>query len=312
MGIWNSAAQHYGALRSRSGFRDLGQHFSLLFRRAAQMIFRQAIAQKVEGVFGGVDDPEQLEILRGDGACIHEGVEVDDAIPVFAAIDDDQDLLGQLVGLGERENFEEFVHRAEAAGENDESLGQISEPEFAHEEVVKLEIQRWRDELVGVLLEGQLDVEADALATGLVGAKVGGFHDAGSSAGGDNEAVPAGGNLDGPLGQHVGELARVFVVAGHVNAGLGALQIAFALRGGCSLVLLEVGKAFRRISVPLKARRAEKDNGVLDLLAAKAGERFLIFGEHAENAAIGAVEEGFVLVGYGRGFEMVSHRKLES
>src|SRR5437868_907895 len=104
------------------------------------MIFCQAIAQELEGVFGGVDDLEQLEILRRDGACIHEGIQVDDAVPVFAAIDDDQNFLGQLVGLGQGKNFEKLVHGAEAAGENDESFGQIGEPEFAHEEVVKLEI----------------------------------------------------------------------------------------------------------------------------------------------------------------------------
>jgi hypothetical protein len=33
------------------------------------------------------------------------------------------------------------------------------------------------------------------------------------------------------------------------------------------------------------------------LLAAEAGERFLIFGENAENASVGAVEERFVFVG---------------
>ena len=77
----------------------------------------------------------------------------------------------------------------------------------------------------GILLEGQLDIQADGLASGFVGAEVGGFHDAGASAGGDDETVAAGGNLGRPLGQHVRELARVFVVAGHVDAGLGALQI---------------------------------------------------------------------------------------
>ncbi len=57
----------------------------------------------------------------------------------------------------------------------------------------------------------------------------------------------------------------------------------------------------------LEARGAEKDHGVLDLLAAKAGERFLIFGEDTQNAAIGAVDEGLILVGQRGGFEFIDH-----
>ena len=75
-------------------------------------------------------------------------------VPVLAAVDDDQNFLGQLVGLGEGEDFEEFVHGAETAGEDDESLGEIGEPEFAHEEVVELEIQRRGDVLVGICSKG--------------------------------------------------------------------------------------------------------------------------------------------------------------
>ena len=41
-------------------------------------------------------------------------------VPVFAAIDDDQDFLGQFFGLREGQDFEEFVHGAEAARENDQ------------------------------------------------------------------------------------------------------------------------------------------------------------------------------------------------
>ena len=58
---------------------------------------------------------------------------------------------------------------------------------------------------------------------------------------------------------------------------------------------------------PLKARGAEEDDRVLNLFAAKTGERFLIFGEDAKNAAVGAAEERFVLIGQRSGFEFIDH-----
>src|SRR5437868_12861236 len=114
-------------------------------------------------------------------------------MPVFAAIDDYQDFLGQLLGLGQREDFEEFVHGAEAAGEDNKSLGEIAEPELTHEEVVKLKIERRRDVGITHLLEGQIDVQTNGFATGFVRAQVGGFHNAGTSTGGHHKAAAASG-----------------------------------------------------------------------------------------------------------------------
>ena len=126
----------------------------LFLGRAAQVIFRETIAQEFEGVFGGVDELELVEIFRRDRAGVRKGLEVEDTVPVFAAVDDDQNFLRQLVGLRESEDFEEFVHGAEAAGEDDESLGEIGEPEFAHEEVMELKVQRGRDVVVGYCSKG--------------------------------------------------------------------------------------------------------------------------------------------------------------
>src|SRR5579872_3306819 len=128
------------------------------------MVFRQAVAEECKRFFRIVDNLEKFQILRRYRPGIDKGLEVDDLVPVLAAINDDQDFLGQLVRLGERQDFKKFVHRAEAAGEDYESLREIREPELAHEEIVKLEIQRRRDELVGMLLERQLDVQPDAFA----------------------------------------------------------------------------------------------------------------------------------------------------
>ena len=63
-------------------------------------------------------------------------------LPVLRTVDDDGDLLGEFFGLGEREHLEHLVERAEAAGKDDQRLGQIGEPELAHEEVVEVEVER--------------------------------------------------------------------------------------------------------------------------------------------------------------------------
>ena len=52
-----------------------------------------------------------------------------------------QQLLRQLARLRQREDLEHLVERAEAAGKNDQRLGQVREPELPHEEVVELEVQ---------------------------------------------------------------------------------------------------------------------------------------------------------------------------
>src|SRR5205807_109307 len=76
-------------------------------------------------------------------------------------------LLGQLVGLHQRQNLEQLVARPEAAGKDHERLGEVREPELAHEEIMELEVQTLGDVRVGPLLEGQTDVEADRLAARL-------------------------------------------------------------------------------------------------------------------------------------------------
>src|SRR5580704_1670139 len=294
----------------RPGFGYFGEDFLFFFffGLAAEVVFGEAVAEEGEGVFGGVDELEQVQVFGGDGASVYEGLEVHDAVPVFAAVDYYENFLGQFIGLREGEDFEEFVDGAEAAGKNHQRFGEVGEPEFTHEEIVELEVERGSDVGVGILFERQTDVEADGLASSFVSAEVGGFHDAGTTAGGDDEAAAAGGNLNGPLGEQVGQVAGVFIVAGHVDGGAGALQIALQLRGGrFRNVFFHDGEILPGGIGSLEAGRAEKDDRVLDLLAAKARQGFLIFGQDAENASVGTVEERFVPVGKRSGVELIDH-----
>ena len=188
--------------RLRSGFGDFREDFLffLFLGRAAEVVFGEAIAEEGEGVFGTVDELEQVEVFGRDRAGVDKGLEVHDTVPVFAAVDDDQNFLGELVSLGEGEDLEEFVDGAEAAGKNHQGFGEIGEPELTHEEIMELEVERGSDVRIGILLEGQVDVEPNRLAPCFVSPEVRSFHDSRTAAGGYDKAVPAGWNLNRPLG----------------------------------------------------------------------------------------------------------------
>jgi len=49
----------------------------------------------------------------------------------------------------------------------------------------------------------------------------------------------------------------------------------------------------------LEAGGAEEDDCILNLFAAKTRERFLILREDTQNASVGTVDEGLILVGEG-------------
>ena len=120
--------------------------------------------------------------------------------------------------------------------------------------------------------------------------------------------MAASGNLRRPLGQHVGELPGVLVVARHVDSGLGALHILLKfLSRGRRVIFLKSGQRLRGSFAALKPRGAEEHDGVLDLLAAEAGQRLLVFGQHAQDASVRAVEKRLVLIGNGSGLQVICH-----
>src|SRR5256885_6306267 len=101
----------------------------------------------------------------------------------------------------------------------------------------------------------------------------------------------------------MGKLASIFVIARHIDNGLGALEI--LLQFGCGqggVLLLDGGEILRGVLASLKTRRAEKNDRVLDLFTAEPGQWLLILREHAQDASIGAVEEWFVLIRNRSGF----------
>src|SRR6185437_8224389 len=106
------------------------------------MIFGKAIAKKFKTFFGRIDEAEKIHVTGRDNTSVGHGLEIEDAVPVFTAVDGDQDFIGQLLRLRQGQDFKKLVEGAESAGEDHQPLGEVGEPEFAHEEVVELKIQR--------------------------------------------------------------------------------------------------------------------------------------------------------------------------
>src|SRR5262252_1430057 len=136
----------------------------------------------------------------------------------------------------------------------------MREPQLAHEEVVKLEAQTFRDVGIGTLLVRQSDVEPDRAPARIRGAAIRGLHDAGAATGADEEAIVAGLERLRPFGDHAGQLASLAVVA--------AQRAVFC-----------------------QPRGAEEDDRVVDSMLAECAERLQILREDSQRTAIVALEE---------------------
>ena len=152
------------------GCGDLLELVGLQKRVDFHVIFLEAGANVIEGFIDAVGELEHLVFLFADGPPVDHGLPVEDFVPIFAAVDEDDVVFGKLAGLQEGEHLPKFVHGAEAAGKNDEGFGDLREPEFAHEEIMEIEAELGADVGVGELFVGQFDREADRFAAGFAGA----------------------------------------------------------------------------------------------------------------------------------------------
>ena len=116
-----------------------------------------------------------------------------------------------------------------------------------------------------------------------------------------------------PFGQQAGQLARVFVVASHVDGGLGAFHDALSLAccaAEAGAVVAEFGQTVRGVVVAVNAGGAEEYDRVLDLFAPEARERLAVLGQQAQNSAVRTVEKWLVLISKGSGLEFVIGHKI--
>src|SRR5439155_13359015 len=128
------------------------------------MFFDEMRAELLERLLRSVRAVEELHVAVRDRSPFGHRAQVEHLIPVFAAVQNHLNVLGQFVGLYERENLEQLVAGAEAAGKHHERFGQVRKPELPHEEIVELEMESFGDVWICSLLERQANVQADRLA----------------------------------------------------------------------------------------------------------------------------------------------------
>ena len=131
----------------------------------------------VDSLFDIIGHPENLKVFFGDcsvllGECRAHPVQ--ERLPELRS-DQNNWKRNDLECLNQGQCLEEFVHRAESTGENDEAPGMLHEHDLADEEVSKGQF----DALVWIrfLFEGQRDIQANGDAVGFERTLVRGLHD---------------------------------------------------------------------------------------------------------------------------------------
>src|SRR5258708_8397770 len=116
------------------------------------MILFETHANFVEGLVNTVSVLEIVEVRLADSAPADHVFEVENFVPIFAAVDEDQRVLRHFTGLRQGHHFPKFVEGTEAAGKNDEGFGDLREPQFAHEKIMEIEAKLGTDVRIRELL----------------------------------------------------------------------------------------------------------------------------------------------------------------
>src|SRR5205085_3569463 len=186
--------------------------FSEYRSRGAERVLGEALDYYLIGVVYRVDPVEQFDIGRTDHAVFDHCTEIDNVVPIFGAKQHDWDAFAHLPRLYQGEDFEQFVERAETAREEHNRLGKIDEPELPHEKIMEAEVQLPADIRVVELLVRNRDGEPDIETPCFRGAAVSRLHDAGTTAGADDEAPLLAAQLFRPFGQSPGQFSRCLIV----------------------------------------------------------------------------------------------------
>src|SRR3984893_16638829 len=239
--------------------------------RDAQGVCGEAFCDDFVGLVYRVCAMEEVEVARADRAIFHQRVEIDHLVPVFGAEQHDRHALARFVRLYERQDLEQFVERAVAAGEQHDRLGQVDKPELAHEEIMEVEAEfpadKWVVKFVVRDRDGQPDIEPLRLAS----AAAGRLHNAGTAAGADDEAPLLAVELLRPRCQAPGQLSRALVIDREPERHFRRLD---------ALPLpLRLGQLRPRRLLRAQPRRSHEDDGVLDVMALEAIERLQILRE---------------------------------
>ena len=120
--------------------------------------------------------------------------------------------------------------------------------------------------------------------------------------------MPAGWDLNRPLGQQEGEAARIFVIACHVHRGQRHFSFVRELH---SRTFLQFSEILVRVRVAAETGRTEKHHGILNLFSPETRERLHVFGEDAQDAPVRTVYKGFAFIRQRRRGEFTfTHERL--
>ena len=139
----------------------------------------------IPGFLRAVGIAKQIKVSGVDHAVLRQRFKIDHAFPVRAVKQHDWHPR-RLAGLSQRQNLEQFVERAKAAGKHHKRFGAHRQMHFAHREIMEAERQLRRRPRIGKLFVRQRDVEADARRPGVARAAIGRLHRARSAPRGDD------------------------------------------------------------------------------------------------------------------------------
>src|SRR5271156_345569 len=83
----------------------------------------------------------QLVLFRIDHAPAHHGAKIQHLLPIAPPVNQNHIVLREFPRLQQRHHLPKLIHRPESAGKNDQRLGNLREPQFAHEKIMKIKAQ---------------------------------------------------------------------------------------------------------------------------------------------------------------------------
>src|ERR1700730_15729214 len=95
---------------------------SLKKRIDLHVVFLQIGAHYIEGFVHGVGKLHAVIFFLIDHAPANHGFEIQNFMPILPSVNQNQSVLGHFSGLRQGHHFPELVHRAEAAGKDDQSF----------------------------------------------------------------------------------------------------------------------------------------------------------------------------------------------
>src|SRR6185503_4748305 len=162
-----------------------------------------------------------------------------------------------------------------------------------HEEVMKIEDQLARDVLIYFLLERQLNVQPDSLASRHRSSAICGFHHAARAPRAHDEVMMTGQPL-GPFGDSARKLHRVVVVASEFDLLLSVRELClhlfreFVVGSNSSFHQLQLcRRLFRRDGT----RRSEEDDCVSNAMLAKPRRGLDVLRHYPESPCFGTLQE---------------------